>query len=96
MIPSASRCPPDEEVQTVRLRIKAKEMPYVNTKPLHGSQKVVESNGDYSIIELRVYVTYELKSIILSFGRNAEVLQPQSLRNEIATIISDLNKMYTK
>jgi predicted DNA-binding transcriptional regulator YafY len=88
--------PPDEEVQTVKLRIKAKEMPYVNTKPLHGSQKVVESNGDFSIIELRVYITYELKSIILSFGRNAEVLQPQSLRNEIATIISDLNKMYTR
>ena len=39
-------------------------------------------------------VNPELVSEILSFGHHVEVLQPQSLRNEVASQIANLNKKY--
>lgn len=86
--------PKDKTVITVRLRIANAQMPYVETKPIHGSQRIIERGEDGTIIELKVYSTYELKSIILSFGRNAEVLAPESLRKEIAEIVCGMNKKY--
>src|SRR5574344_74775 len=86
--------PSDKEVLTVLLRISSSQMPYVESKPIHGSQRIIERNDDYSIVEIKVYNTYELKSIILSFGDNIEVISPESLRKEIAEIICRMNDKY--
>jgi predicted DNA-binding transcriptional regulator YafY len=45
-------------------------------------------------VEIKVYNTYELKSILLSFGSNIEVLSPDSLRKEIAEIVNRMNEKY--
>ncbi|MCH4148009.1 MAG: WYL domain-containing protein [Prevotella sp.] len=88
--------PPEKKVETVHLRIASEQMPYVTTKPIHGSQRIIEQGDDYAIVEIKVYNTYELKSIILSFGSKVEVLSPDSLRQEIADIVSRMNGKYQK
>jgi predicted DNA-binding transcriptional regulator YafY len=86
--------PPDKKVETVHLRVAALQMPYIKTRPIHGSQRILEQNDEHAIVEIKVYNTYELKSILLSFGDNIEVLSPDSLRKELAEIISRMNEKY--
>jgi predicted DNA-binding transcriptional regulator YafY len=86
--------PPDKKVETVLLRIAASQMPYIKTRPIHGSQRILEQDDEHAIVEIKVYNTYELKSILLSFGSNIEVLSPDSLRKEIAEIVNRMNSKY--
>lgn len=57
---------------------------YLDSLPIHSSQKVKEMNEDHFIFELNVIVTEELIREILSYGGDIRVKQPESLREEIA------------
>lgn len=66
------------EPETVVLKFDKKRFPYILTKPLHASQIVKDrENG---IVQLHVFLTPELESLIFSFGEQVEVLEPVSLR----------------
>ena len=72
---------PDTDVLEVRLKFDESRFPYVVSKPLHHSQKIVDV--DERIIEIRVKKNNELKQAIFSYMPNIEVLSPFSLREEI-------------
>lgn len=80
--------------EEVILRIDNKRWKYVETKPLHGSQTIRERGEEYTIIRLKLYINRELKSLILSFGKDMEVLAPEYLRKIIATEVSDMHSTY--
>lgn len=70
---------PDAEVVEVILEAKNDiVLPYIISKPLHGSQKVKDNS-----IRLEVKINYELKSLIRSFGNQLEVLEPVELRENL-------------
>lgn len=71
-------------VDKVVLKVNPMNAPYVITKPLHHSQKIVEklTNG-YVIIELTVHQNYELERVILGFGDSIQVIKPLSLKRKI-------------
>lgn len=71
----------DAPVQEIKLRFSQKRLQYVLTKPIHKSQKC--SEPDNGVISLKLIPNRELESLILSFGPDVEVLEPQSLRNQI-------------
>ncbi len=56
---------------------------YLDSLPLHASQKVREMSDDYFIFELRVTISEELIRELLSYGGEIKVLEPASLRDEI-------------
>ena len=86
---------PDKEPVEVLLKIDAVQYQYVASKPLHHSQQLKETAPDGSaIVSLNVIPNYELKQQIMSLGSKAEVLQPESLRNEISEEISKLAEKY--
>ncbi len=68
----------DAPVQDIKLRFSPKRLQYVLTKPLHKSQKC--SDADAGVVSLRLIPNRELESLILSFGADVEVIEPQSLR----------------
>lgn len=78
--------------QTITLKIHDKQQwKYILTKPIHGSQKIPGGrNNPYSqtnnTITLKLKPNYELKTTIMSYGPKIEVLEPQSLREEIKQI----------
>lgn len=75
---------PDAPLQEVTLRISPFSWPYVETKPLHGTQRIIERTPDGGgIISIRVILNYELEQTILYYGENIEVLAPDSLREKI-------------
>ena len=84
--------PDGAEPVKVKLRIDRGEYPYIESKPIHVSQKVISEDGenkDYVYVSLYVYDNFELRSKILSYGSNVTVMEPMSLRDKI---VHDLKK----
>jgi predicted DNA-binding transcriptional regulator YafY len=71
--------PLDRPVLKIRLRFTADRLPFVLTKPLHGSQRIAGPNE----ITIEVKRNFELESAILFFGDDVEVLEPEELRERI-------------
>ena len=80
----------DAKPQKVVLWFSPIEAPYVLSQPIHQSQKIIKQEKDALEIELQVYLTKELKMFILSFGKEVRVLQPDSLRAEMLTIVKEM------
>jgi predicted DNA-binding transcriptional regulator YafY len=68
----------------VRVRIAPSMARYVREKLWHPSQQMQPHRDGSLTIEFRLSGTEEIKSWILSFGRDAEVLEPKSLRQDVA------------
>lgn len=85
----------DEESQEVLLWISAKQWPYFETKPMHGSQKVIERREDGSaVIQIDVVINWELEQTIFSQGEHIVVLSPDSLRSKMSQRIENLLSEY--
>ena len=67
---------------------------YIISQPIHHSQKIIVKNNKEVRIELNVYITQELKMLILSFGENVAVLSPHALKNEIKNVIKKMQELY--
>lgn len=67
---------------------------YIQSQPLHGSQKLTKEGKTRNTFELSVLISEELKRTILSYGSQIEVIRPKSLRNEIRNAILEMNEIY--
>lgn len=72
-----------QPVESIMLRIDKQLWPYIETKPIHGSQKVKERADDYVLIELQLRINYELVSTIFSLGEGMQVVEPVELKETI-------------
>lgn len=52
---------------------------YIQVLPLHHSQHTIKETNDEIVLELKVYLTYDLFMELLSYGENVKVLKPQKL-----------------
>ena len=72
----------------IELWIDRTNAPYVITKPLHNSQRLIKTNEDGSIIiHLMLIDNYEMERLLLGFGDGLEVMQPERLRQRIKSIL---------
>jgi predicted DNA-binding transcriptional regulator YafY len=71
---------PEGAVEHVEILVGMKLWPYMASKPLHGSQKVLRKDEDAVTIGLSVKLNHELQSVLLSYGDEVEVLAPAELR----------------
>ncbi|MEM8763180.1 MAG: WYL domain-containing protein [Bacteroidota bacterium] len=79
----------------VQLWIDKHNAPYVLTKPLHHSQRLVKEYEDGSIeITFLVKPNFELERLLLGFGESMEVLKPEKLRNRIAEKLRNAAEKY--
>ncbi|EDM45389.1 hypothetical protein SCB49_06267 [unidentified eubacterium SCB49] len=77
------------------LKIDRSNAPYVLTKPLHSSQKVIKTTEEKAVIvSLRVHINYELERLILGFGDSIEVLEPRMLRTRIKKKLMRASEKY--
>ena len=80
------------EKENIQLKFSKHRFPYVMTKALHNSQRIVDF--DNHIIEINVIPNNELDALVLSFGKDVEVLSPTSYREKILTIIKETYDIY--
>lgn len=84
----------DRKPQKVKLKIDSKLWPYIETKPLHGSQRIKEQTDDFTIVSLEVLHNYELESTILFYGEKITVLEPESLSKVIKERVTKIFENY--
>lgn len=87
--------PNEAEIQDIVLRVEAKSVPYILSKPIHKLQQRVRSykNGDIQL-KIPLYINYEVISTILSYQNTVEVMAPKELRQEILTVLKKGLKKY--
>ena len=87
--------PKDAEVQSVEIKVKAELVPYVITKPLHRNQEIVKKyiNGDI-LIRMNVFINYELRSLIFSYGSGMVVKKPLALKQELLKEVEIIRNNY--
>ena len=73
--------PSDVEKIRVVLQFSPKQYPYIVSKPLHHSQEIVDDEN--CILSVEVRPTYEFTQLILSFGKDVKVLEPEPYSQEI-------------
>lgn len=56
---------------------------YIETKPIHHSQRVVERYEEYTIFSLDLIPNYEFETIMLTYADKCEILEPLDLREKI-------------
>jgi len=74
---------PNQKPQTIVLKIAREHAPYILTKPLHHSQKVLKQNADGVIFSIDVIWNFELEREIMGFGEQISVLSPKRLAGKI-------------
>ena len=69
--------------EKVLIRAYGYEPYYLRDLPLHHSQREIQSTEEYSDFELRLKITSDFKSKLLSRGEWIEILEPKALAEEI-------------
>ena len=78
-----------KEVLDLKIQLSDNIIPYIKSKPIHGSQKI-----KHNILTLQVKLNYELESLILSYGENMKVLEPSELVDKIKNRMLKMIKYY--
>lgn len=83
-----------DEVVEVAVRIAAPVARYVHEWPLTGEQEATPEADGTVLVRARVAGLVEAKRWVLSWGRNAEVLAPPSLRRALAEELTCAHALY--
>jgi len=78
----------------ITLQVSKKQAPYVITKPLHGSQILIDENENGIKIQLHIIPNYEFYSTILNAGEGIEIISPPEVRDEIIKELSNAYDQY--
>ena len=85
---------PGLKVEEVVFFVNHLHAPYVETKPLHKSQKTIEKNHFGYTFSMHVQHNFELEKKLLGFGDGLKVLQPERLRKNILSRIEGALDLY--
>lgn len=85
----------EKEVETVKLHFKPSLRRPIMEAIWHPSQVMEPQDDGSMIMTLRVNNTYDFRSWILGWGDEVEVLEPETLRNQIIQINKSALDMYT-
>lgn len=86
----------NEKTQTVRIKVTGRQAKYVESLPLHTSQIAEEGgNDDCKIFRYRIKPTFDFIQEIFSHADSFEVLEPPTLRNQIAGMVHKMAECYS-
>lgn len=83
----------NSEVEVVIIKASNNVFPYIESKPIHGSQRVIKKDINDVTIELKLKINHELMSLLFSYMDAIEIMEPHSLRSQFKQLtINILNK----
>jgi predicted DNA-binding transcriptional regulator YafY len=80
--------------ETVRFALNEISARYIETQPIHQTQKKIKTTGEWTEFEIKVLVTEELIMHFLSLGAQLKVISPETLKTEIKNRLSQNLKHY--
>lgn len=84
----------DSEADSIEMKIDKIGSKYLQSQPLHMSQKLMKESKDYDTFEINVIISEELKRTILSYGSQLEIVKPEKLRRDIQKSINEMQNIY--
>jgi len=84
----------DSIIEKIIIEVENTLYPYIQSKPIHDSQKVIERSESSTKIQLELQINYELVTLIFSFGNRIKVIEPVSLKEEIIERAKSLLNIY--
>ncbi|MDO5615416.1 MAG: WYL domain-containing protein [Cruoricaptor ignavus] len=87
---------PHEEPQEILLSFDKQNAQYIQSLPLHHSQKVIKETETETIFLLYLVPTFDFWQKILSYGWHTKVLAPKSFANIIANELQKAVQNYKK
>ncbi|SDI01949.1 Predicted DNA-binding transcriptional regulator YafY, contains an HTH and WYL domains [Flavobacterium omnivorum] len=84
----------NKQLEEVKLIFSKEQAPYIDTKPLHWSQKTKLLEDGSLEVRIKVMLNYELEMRILSFGEKVKVIAPEDLVTTISNRIKLLKERY--
>ena len=81
--------------EQIVLRVRNVRYPYVETKPFSEKQRIVSHDNLCHTIAFPLKVNNEFVAQLLSFGADIEVLQPQHLRQRLASAAEQMHRQYS-
>ncbi len=84
--------PSDKEVEKIVLRFSKARFPYITSKPLHWSQKIIDKAN--CIIGLTLIPNKEFYTLLLSFGSDVEIIKPLPVREKHIIQIKQTYEIY--
>ncbi|WP_321281735.1 WYL domain-containing protein [Marinifilum fragile] len=82
--------------RTISIKLDRTHAPYVITKPIHASQKMIDNGPNGITIQIKVIPNYELERVLLGFGPGLEVISPPSMRKRIGILTEQAGLVYKK
>jgi predicted DNA-binding transcriptional regulator YafY len=70
------------------------QAPYIKTKPIHSSQKIVEERKEGTIFCIDVVPNFELERELIGFGEGLKVISPTSFMRRIRRKVRLMNEIY--
>lgn len=83
-----------QQTQKIRISFDPHQARWVRERKWHPSQEIENQADGSLIITFRVSSWREVKQWVLSYGHHAQVLEPKSLREEVAREIAQMKKVY--
>lgn len=84
----------DAPIEKLRIKLSKEIWPYIESKPLHGSQKIKGRTESEVMIELAVQINHELMALLFSYMDAIEVIEPDSLRERFKMLSETVYKKY--
>jgi len=84
----------NEQPKKVVLQIENPYHKLLQLEPMHHSQKIIKKTDDFIRIELLIHINPELNQRILSLSPYCKVIQPQSLKKSILSVIQKTLEQY--
>lgn len=73
--------------EIIKLYIRSDLWPYIKSKPIHGSQKVLEHNDNGVVIELNVQINHEFLALLFGYMDGVKVIEPKHLKDRVLKIV---------
>jgi predicted DNA-binding transcriptional regulator YafY len=83
-----------EPVEKIQIRVNNDTLPYITTKPLHGSQRIISSDERTTLIQIEVIPNFELEQLLLYYGESVTVVNPVDFREKMRDRIKKMVENY--
>jgi len=83
--------------RTIKFWASQEQSKYIQTKPLHHSQKLIKQNEDGScIFKISVVINFELYSVLMSYGPGVRVIYPRQAVSYMRDKTQEMANLYAK
>jgi predicted DNA-binding transcriptional regulator YafY len=84
----------NEQPQDLILHVNKETYPFVQTKPLHPTQKIKKLDSDFYEIRIKIIPNREFIALMLSYGQDITIKEPIHLKDRMRSIINKMKTNY--